>query len=382
MKEIHVLSRTSIYILILIVSLLMPENLQADDGEGAAADSAPETVWVAQVRTGDFVLPDGAEEFLKYSLEMVLEAVGGAEILAKADEADTVLSPVVTAYSVREDPGLGFIADIRVDLELNGRQQGRVAIGALGQGNTVYAAVQSAVNEIRRQSAYKLQDTAFWTPAVRIIDTAAGRAILDAGGKKGVRAGQEFFYYPEGRSVGGNTVLLKVSTVFDDFSEAHFFRRPDDIPYGQRLYPAERAGLKTNLSGRFLVIFSDEQENSQARWSVISRTYFDRGLFTLNPLLGLEYVYGRYAAVQLGTGLNWYFGPLICTPALGCQVGVPEGGGESVYWGGFSEIGLQWVLGRRFVLHGEIGVSSLYYAGSDAKDFQFLYSGLGIMLKY
>ncbi|MGC9313978.1 MAG: hypothetical protein ACP5IA_14925 [Sediminispirochaetaceae bacterium] len=382
MKEIHILSWTPIFILILIVSLLMPVHLQADDSEGTEVDTAPETVWVADVKTGDFVLPDGAEEFLKYSLEMVLESVGDVEILEKAAEADTVLSPVVTAYSVREDPGLGFIADISADLELKGRQQGRVAIGVLGQGDTVYAAVQSAVNEIRRQSAYNLQDTAFWTPAVRIIDTAAGRAVLDAGGEKGVRAGQEFYYMPEGSSGGRKTVLLKVSAVFDDFSEAHFFHRPADIIYGQRLHPVDRTGLKTSLAGRLLVILPDEEEGSQAGWSLISRTYFERGLFALNPLLGLEYVYGKYTAVQLGTGLNWYFGPFICVPALGCQVGVPEGGAESVYWGGFSEIGLQWLLGRRFVLHGEIGVSSFYYAGSDAKDFQFLYSGLGFMLKY
>lgn len=381
MKEIHVLNRTLIFILIWIAGLLMPVHLQADDSEGTEVDTVSETVWVAEVRTGDFVLPDGAEEFLKYSLEMVLESVGDVEILEKVAEADTVLSPVVTAYSVREDPGLGFLADIRVDLELKGRQQGRVAIGALGQGDTVYAAVQSAVNEIRRQSAYNLQDTAFWTPAVRIIDTAAGRAVLDAGNKEGVRAGQEFFYMSEVSS-GRKTVLLKVSAVFDDFSEAHFFHRPADIIYGQRLHPVDRTGLKTSLSGRFLVILPDDQEGSQAGWSVISRTYFERGMFALNPLLGLEYVYGRCAAVQLGTGLNWYFGPFICVPALGCQVGVPEGGADSVYWGGFSEIGLQWLLGRRFVFHGEIGVSSLYYAGSDAKDFQFLYSGLGFMLKY
>ena len=381
MKDIQRLSRIPVFTLIWISGLLIPITLQAYEGEGAGAFSEPESVWVAEVRTGDFVLPDGTEELLKYSLELVLESVGDVKIMETAAEADTVLSPMLTAYTVREDPGLGYVADIRVVLELKGRQQGRVAIGVLGQGDTVYAAVQRAMYELRRQSAYTLRNTAFWTPAVRIIDTAAGRAVLDAGRREGIRTGQEFFYSSEGNG-GRKTVLLKVSAVFDDFSEAHFFRRPNDISYGQRLYPADRAGLKSNLVGRFLVIFPDDQEDLRAGWSLVSRTYFERGLFALNPLLGLEYVYGKCTAVQIGAGLNWYFGPFLCVPALGCQISVPEAGADSVYWGGFSEIGLQWVLGRRFVLNGEIGVSSHYYAGSDAKDFQFLYSGLGFMLKY
>ncbi len=382
MKEIHLLKRFHVFSLIWIISLLLPLDLPADEGEGAGVVSEPETVWVADVRTGEFVLPDGADVFLKYSLEMVLESVGDVRILEKAADANTLLTPMITAYSVREEPGLGFVADIRIELELEGRQRGRVIIESLGQGETAYAAVQSAVNEIRRQSAHNMRNTVFWTPAIRIIDTAAGRAILDAGEKQGVKTGQEFFYSSGGKSGGGKTVLVKVAAVYDDFSVAHFFYRPADMSFGQRMYPADRTGLKTNLVGRLLVLLPDDQESWQTGWSFLTRTYFERGLFALNPLLGLEYVYGKSIVAQIGAGLNWYFGPFVCVPALGVQVGVPESGAESVYWGGFSEIGVQWVLGRRFVLHGEIGVSSLYYAGSDAKDFQFIYSGLGLMLKY
>jgi len=377
----HSLNRASVFPILFLILLFSPICLCANeisDIEGEMSDSRTGTVhvWVAEIEMGEIILPEGVDGLLKPGLEGTLSALEGMELLEGSSGADIIIRPICTDYKLEQDPVLGYVASLDFKLRMDGRYEGTADVRTVAEGASPYAAVRRAVYDVCRQAAYYLEETALWSPGIRIIDAAAGRAILNAGRKDGIRVGQEFFHGPGAYG----PVLLKVSAVFGDFSEAHYFKRPAELLYGQRVYPVNRIGLKTTVGGRYNFAFPLEEEVSS--WSFFTRTYLDRWLFDVNPLFGLEHIREWGTFFHLGAGLNWYFGPFVCVPSVGGIAGFPNGKAESGYWGGFWELGLQLLISKRFVLHGEVGGSSLYYAGSDFNDLQFIYSGLGLMLKY
>jgi len=368
--------KTQFFIAALLALMVSLDLWAFDTGEHSREKAL--SVHVSEVDTGDFILPEGSLDFIKPQFEQVLSALCDIEIQREIEGAGVKVIISLTGYNLKRDEKIGYVALVDLEVLFEGESQSRCGMKSLGEGDTAYSAVYRAAEDLQRQFGFCLQSTALWGSTLRVIDIAAGRAILNRGSSEGVRLGEEFFF----KGAEQQESLLKVSAVFEDFSEAYILMKPDVIRYGQVLSSLNRAGMKTSLTGRYDLILPKDNIVSEGTWSVLSRTFFERGLFALSPFLGLEYIQNRCSCVQFGAGLNWYFGPLLIVPAIGGQIGYGDGESGPPYWGGFSEIAVHWNLNRLLVLYGDVGLSTLYSAENALKDFQFIFSGLGIMLKY
>jgi len=367
-------TRISLFLPVLIFLMYVPSPVLS--GELKEGSDNP-SFWVAEIDLEDRNPPEGSMSLIKPGLEDTLQALGNLEIVTEPGASDAVLISRLTDYSLETGSDLNFIVRLQVELTISGAFESAFSIECAGIGDTAYTAAKNAADDVHHQFSYLLRDSLLWQPALRVMDIAAGMAVLNRGSASGIYPGREFSDTEKGRG----ELFLKVSRVYEDFSLAHMVRRPADLIFGQLLYAERRVGIKSSIQGRFLLVSSGE-EDQKSTWSVLTRSYFQRGLFALNPFIGLEYADGESGFAHFGMGLNWYAGPFLFIPAMGGQTGFARSDGGSFIWGGFSEIALEWIVSRRLVLHGDAGVSRLYAAGSNDEDRQIIYAGLGLMLKY
>lgn len=375
--------RVSITLFLFFLLLFQPVGLIAQGtATEAGSDAELPYVWVEDVDRGGFAPPAGTMELLKPLVERSLLQAGICEISETDGKSDVQIQMILENYTLSEASELGIVAELDLQLSLSGLIEDSFSLRTSAAGKSAAAAVQRAVGEVGPLLLYRLRETALWVDGVRVLDRVGGKAVLDRGSADGIRKGAELFHEVEGRS----SLLLKVFEVYETFSEAEPLIGGRDYEVGTRLTPAQRAGLRISSFSRYLLIRRDLYEVGQPAsvthgLSAGLRVYFERGLYWLNPFIGADYLFETCRCFDIGTSLNWRFGRMNYAPAAGFQMGLPDGGGEAFYWGGFVELALQVLLFPRVALSADLGFSNLYYGGTEHEDLQFLYSGIGLILK-
>lgn len=361
------------------------EDVSAAEGIPAEAPDRqiPETIFVAKTEMSGFSPPAGSFDLLEGKLEHVLDRVGNFAISKDESRADTVLRSSLLSWELRQDPTFGYAVEMEISLAMEGKSSDKIIVPSIGIGSTAHAAAVRAVDEATLQYLYHLQTTELRQPDIRIIDMVAGKPILNRGREHGFRRGMEFRNSRDPE----NPVFLRLQEVYETYSEAYLFTGRDSILIGTPMEKIGRLGLKTSVSMRYVHFLYGVQDEPAAdavsrTWSVGTRFYFDRGLFALNPLVGVDYLGEGTTIAAMGMALNWYSHRIMYVPAAGIQVGLAGSGESGLLWGGFVEFGIRRMLTRSLMLKADLGASSLYFTGDAEGDMQFLYTGLGLILKY
>ncbi len=372
-----------ILIVLFTSELGTPELLTAEGGGGLDSTMPGRTFSVDEVDLSGFLPPEGSFDLLREKLVLVILKAGGYRRVEGGAEADISLQAVVVSYSLDEEPDLGYVVNLEMRLEIEGAYRDLAVLRTIGTGESPYAAAVRAVDEMAVRYLFHLGETDIWESAARLVDMVAGRAIVNRGAKAGVRRGTEF----ESAEGSGEPFLLRIAEVYADYSEGHVLRGDERILSGSPVRKVKRLGLKSSLSVYHVRILPDENaivdpDALTRTWAVGTRTWFEAGLFSLSPFVAVDYIGQKASFLSLGMGLNWYFGRFTCVPAAGGRVGLSGSSEDGLFWGGFAEMGFQWLVRKNVLVTADIGLSSLFYAGTGDEDLEFLYSGVGLILKY
>lgn len=395
-----------------------------DSGQlsGTAGYRGSGTIAVRPVRLAGEAEASGAElpgelgELLQYRLLELFPSLGDFEPVEDESAAAILLTPAITEYRISSDQDLGIIVEmeLRCALEDGSFEPGpleegtfepgphgggrnipyRTVVRAVGSGATHYAAglraVDNALKEYRRRLlASPLLADEDDTAALRVKDTLAGRLILNQGAQAGLQPGDEYRLGQKPTAGSAqNPGMVKIAEVYPDFAEAHVLYGREQLQIGTRLEPEQQLGLRVAVEGNYVYRMSTWQTAAEQLGGVSARLYYDRGLFSISPLLKVDYITNGLAFVHTGTALNWYVGRMKIAPSLLGGVGFSAGGGDpagasqSLYWGASLELVLSWRINRRLLFSVSAGVSGWYHTGDAFEEARFIYTGSGFMLKY
>lgn len=395
--------RTLVLGLLIHALALFPGVCAEEDGGADAVapipsgSQGPWSVYVAKPDFSDYSPPEGSFDLLEAKLRHVLGIAGNYGIAVDEKTADMVLHSSLVSWELRTDPDLLYVAEMGLRLALEGKIEDRIVIPSIGIGDTAYSAAAGAVEDATVQYLYHLKNTELWKPDLRIIDMLAGKAVLNMGRDHGARRGMEFvnaraldqeFGLKAGLEAGGgDLVLLRIQEVYETYSEAYVLSGPEAALIGTPLEEMSRLGLMSSFSVRYIRYFDGTEAESSPdgasrAWAAGTRVFFDRGLFSLNPLIGIDFLSEKTSLASAGMALNWHVRRMTYVPAAGVQIGFPGLASPDLLWGGFIEFGIRRLLGRKLLLKVDAGASSLYFTGGEEGDTQFLYAGAGLILKY
>ena len=348
-------------------------------------------------------VPEELQTLLHARLSAIFPALGEFEIVESESESGVLLAPTLKGYAPAHDESLGVTIELLLILELQEGPLGsprtlpyRTEIKAIGSGETQYAAMLRAVDgaalEYRRRILESpVLGTAKDQQALRVKDTLAGRVILNGGARSGLVVGSE--YQPpvkaEDRAHAG--ALLKIAAVYPEFAEAHVVYGRQQLVLGTRLEPVQQFGLRTAIEGNYVYRMDTQQMAAEHLGNVSLRFYYDRGLFSISPLLKIDYMTDNLAFIHSGAALNWHAGRLTIAPTLLGGIGFSaadtiaadaSAGGQVLYWGASVEMVCAWRINRRWLFSLDAGVSGWYCTGEEFQEARFIYAGSGFMLKY
>ncbi len=337
--------------------------------------------------------PEELQTLLYARLSGIFPALGGFETVASESESGVLLTPTIQGYVPAHDETLGVTIELRLMLEL---QEGprssdrnlpyRTEIKAIGNGETHSAAMLRAVDGVVREYRRRLLDSPVFGRAedqavVRVKDTLAGRVILNRGARNGLEVGSEYQLSFSAQSTTHHGALLKLAAVYPEFAEAHVVYGRQQLGLGTRLDPVPQLGLRTAIEGNYVYRMGTRQTVAEHLGGVSVRLYYDRELFSISPLLKVDYLTNQVTFLHTGTALNWHVGRLTIAPTLLGGVGFSAGDPE-LYWGASVEMVLAWRINRRWLFSLDAGASGWYCTGEEFQEARFIYAGSGFMLKY
>ncbi len=367
------------------------------------AQEEPEhTVTVHPVEANEFPLSSDGLVLFQHKLEHQFTLLGNFQIdppgnTSSDTSSDIMLFTEIKEYAIESDGDVGFIVRLEIlhSLKHRGERTGQkdewIEVKTLGTGESSFAALLSAVEHGVEEFRRKLLQSALLAPGMRVLDSFAGRVIINQGEGSGVKRGYEY------KTDSGDAALLKVAAVYPELAEAHVLYGRDILVEGALLEKTGKIGMRWALEGSYHQQLNDEEGANTHRGGITSRVYFDRGFFSLSPMIKTDILFrgsnknsdihagneGKEAAFfQLGSAVNWHAGRFMVCPAVLAGVGVLIENSDEIYWGGSIELGLTWRINRRFFLVGDIGGSGWYYTGADFQNARFLSMGVGFMLKY
>ena len=377
----------------------------------------------AETETSEAELAGEIVELLQSRLLELFPTLGSFVPVAQESAAAILLTPTITEYGIKRDKDLGLVVEMELMCAL---EQGpfeqepldhgpfagsknishRTVIRAVGRGATHNAAglraVDNALKEYRHRllssSVLSSGDDAGDTAALRVTDTLSGRLILNRGLQDGLQLGDECRLqtqrpaqsptFSSAQNPGLGPALVKIAEVYPDFSEAHVLYGREQLQIGVLLEPEQQLGLRIAVEGNYVYRMGTWQTAPENLGGVSARLYYDHGLFSISPLLKVDYVTNKLAFVHTGTALNWYVGRMRIAPTLLGGLGFAAAGegtssaSQSMYWGASLELVLSWRINRRLLFSLDVGGSGWYHTGEAFAEARFLYAGSGFMLKY
>lgn len=394
-----------------------------DSGQlsGTAESRGPRAIAVRPVQLAGEAETSGAElptemgRLLQSRLLELFPSLGDFVPVEDERTAAILLTPEITEYRIRSDQHLGIIVEMELMCALEEKllEEGllepgprgggrnipyRTVVRAVGSGATYYAAGLRAVDNALKEYRHRLLASPLLaagddTAELRVKDTLAGRLILNQGVQAGLQPGDEYRLGqkpPAGsaQGPGQSPAMVKIAEVYPDFAEAHVLYGREQLQIGTRLVPQQQIGLRVAVEGNYVYRMSTWQTAAEHLGGVSTRLYYDRGLFSISPLLKVDYFTNKLAFVHTGTALNWYVGRMKIAPALLGGLGFSAVGGEpadayrSLYWGASLELVLSWRINRKLLFALSAGGSGWYHTGDAFEEVRFIYAGSGFMLKY
>ncbi len=402
----------------------------------------------AQSSGAQFESGPDALVLLRAKLADQLEKLGEFKVISESADAAAhpalLLSTEIKDYSCEYDPDIGFIVKLELlhtvlkgeggEAEIyfkddnsnganrtddNGKKSTefaarlterfqdlpfRIEVNVVGTGDNSSAALFDAVEADIDEFRHKLLESTLLSPAARVLDTLAGRIIINRGRESGVRRGAEYMLTVNSRSSRkidhkndqkndqktvqsrkenqkNSKALIQVAEVYPGFSEAHVIYGKDVLVEGARLERVRQLGMRWAVQGSYHARLNDGSQIEDPVGGITSRLYFDRGFFSLTPALKADYLFDETVFTQVGAAVNWHAGSLTVYPGIFVGFGFPAEGADSYYWGGSIEIGLNWRINENFYLISDIGGSGWYYTAEESQNERFISTGIGFMLK-
>jgi hypothetical protein len=233
---------------------------------------------------------------------------------------------------------------------------------------------------------------------VRVLDLYAGIPVLDAGKREGVLTGDEFTAVTKGANGEAATGKQKRVTIravvrrtHAHVSELTVLSGAGKLAEGTVLRRVPRIGVETALYARYTqpslgdVTIEGKEDEAGGVCSTGARVTLSRGLYSMRPFIGAEYMStpeaarpSGYSPVRIygGGELNWYFRRLRVSPSVGAGTTL-----DLSQYGGLCQVQFSYLLFSNLRVFIELGGAAWKSTVEDAADEIGPFAGVGMSVK-
>ena len=193
------------------------------------------------------------------------------------------ISPKITEFNIIESETSGLFLKITIIFTLEDNRDNNVmdfSISAIGWGQSKSAVITDVLNKIVNQFEYVIIEFEELTDRFRVLDVFQGSVVINAGRNRGIKKGD--FFYSYDYNTGKRTGDFVIERREENLAFARVLNTKTEPETADLLKPYNYIGILPKI---YVNYFSG---NTFSGYLTGARVLWTRGLYSVNPVLGLD----------------------------------------------------------------------------------------------